>query len=70
MFSRVRASYSKEKGQTVVLVAVMMMALLGLTAMAIDLSYVFVERAACRTPRTPERWRGGAWWRGSPPIPP
>lgn len=34
----------KEKGQTLVLVAVMMMALLGLTAVAIDLSYVFVQR--------------------------
>lgn len=44
MFKRFQEGTPKEKGQTLVLVAVMMMALLGLTAIAIDLSYVFVQR--------------------------
>ena len=44
MFRKLREGTPKEKGQTLVLVAVMMVVLLGLTAMAIDLSYVFVQR--------------------------
>ena len=44
MLRELRKGTGREKGQTLVLVAVMMMALLGLTAIAVDLSYVFVQR--------------------------
>ena len=44
MFAKLRDGTLREKGQTLVLVALMMMALLGLTAIAIDLSFVFVQR--------------------------
>ena len=44
MFKRMKNGTSQEKGQVIVVVALMMMALLGLTAMAIDLSFVFVQR--------------------------
>lgn len=44
MLTKWRNGTIREKGQTIVLVAVMMMALLGLSAIAIDLGFVFVER--------------------------
>lgn len=44
MIRKLREGTRREKGQTLVLVAVMMFALLGLMALAIDLSYVFVQR--------------------------
>ena len=44
MFNKLKYGTSQEKGQVIVLIALMMVALLGLAAMAIDLSYVFVQR--------------------------
>lgn len=44
MFKQLRSGTKKEKGQVIVLVALMLMTLLGLTAVAIDLSHVFVQR--------------------------
>ena len=44
MCKQLRSGTTKEKGQVIVLVALMLMTLLGLTAIAIDLSHVFVQR--------------------------